>query len=164
MDWTIRVHVNIDFGDYVEVNSLYCLFMEQMHWQFISYSCSFPSGIHLYKLERYTRCLPFSYAWLSYGCHNHNHNPIYTVWSSQHAFEEENCNYSQISQGKRGPGGLELVVPYLKKSILALWSPRLTLSSVGPLLSSVPGCVKSAVKYLTNRNQQIPAWLQQLQL
>lgn len=106
MNWTIRVHVNIDFGGYVEVNSLYFLFMEQMHWQFISYSCSLPSGIHLYKLERYTRCLPFSYAWLSYGHHNHNHNPIYTVWSSQHAFEEENSNYPQFPRAKGGLGYL----------------------------------------------------------
>lgn len=163
MNWTIRVHVNIDFGGYVEVNSLYFLFMEQMHWQFISYSCSLPSGIHLYKLERYTRCLPFSYAWLSYGHHNHNHNPIYTVWSSQHAFEEENSNYSQFPRAKGGLGAWA-GCPMSQEVHPGSLSRRLTMSSVRPLLFSVPGCVTSVVKHLTNRNQQIPVWLQQLQL
>lgn len=30
-NWTIRVHMNIDFGGYGEANSWYFLFMEQMH-------------------------------------------------------------------------------------------------------------------------------------
>lgn len=124
---TIRMLVNIDFGGYDEANLRHFLFMEQMHWQFISYSCWLPSGIHIYKLERYIGCLPIPYACLSYSPHNHNRIPIYALSSSQHAFEEENCNYSQFSQGKKGPGGLELVAPCLKKFILALSNPKVTL-------------------------------------
>lgn len=59
------LHMNIDFGSYGEANSWYFLFIEQMHWQFVSYSWSLPSGIHLYKLERYIGCLPISYSCLS---------------------------------------------------------------------------------------------------
>lgn len=156
--------MNIDSGGYSEANSWYFLFMEQMHWQFISYSCSLPSGIHLYKLERRIGCLTISCACLSDGPHNHNRIPIYTVSSLQHAFDKENWNCSQFSQGRKGPGGLELAAPRLKKFILALWKPKLTLLSVGPLLLSLPGCVKSPVKHLSSRNWQIPAWLLPRQL
>jgi len=48
MNWTILVRMNINFGGYGEANSWYFLSMERMHWQFISYSCSLPSGIYLY--------------------------------------------------------------------------------------------------------------------
>lgn len=156
--------MNSDSGGDSEAKSWYFLFMEQMHWQFISYSCSLPSGIHLYKLERCIWCLTISYACLSDGPHNHNRIPIYTVSSLQRAFEEENCNCSQFSQGEKGPEGFELVAPCLKKFILALWKPKLSLLSVGPLLPSLPGCVKSPVKHLSSRNWQIPAWLLQHQL
>lgn len=35
----------------------------------------------------------------------------FILCSLQCAFEEENCKCSQFSQGKKGPGGLELVSP-----------------------------------------------------
>lgn len=97
--------MNIDSGGYSEANSWYFLFMEQMHWQFISYSCSFPSGIHLYKLERCIGCLTISYVCPSHGSHSRNCIPVYTASSSQRAFEEENCNFSQFSQSRKGPWG-----------------------------------------------------------
>lgn len=71
-NWTSGVCMNIDSGGYSEANSWYFLFMEQMHWQFISYSCPVPLGIHLFKLERCIGCLTISYACLSDGPHNHN--------------------------------------------------------------------------------------------
>lgn len=54
-------------------------FMEQMHWQFISYSWSLPSGIHSYKLKRCIGYLTISCACLSDGPRNHGCIPVYTV-------------------------------------------------------------------------------------
>lgn len=110
--------MNIDSGGYSEANSWYFLFMEQMHWQFISYSCSFPSGIHLYKLERCIGCplmsahhMALIAVIVSQFILHHHHNVL---------LRKRIATVPSFLRAEKGPGGLELVPPCLKKFIPAL--------------------------------------------